>query len=119
MNKKILITLIIIVIVLIALLVWGGLWLSKENPPLEAFAKCLAEKNITMYGTPWCEWCQKQEALFGKSFRLVPYVDCSQKPQECVAKSINNTPTWIFPDAKKIEGYQTLEQLSQESGCPL
>jgi glutaredoxin len=120
MPKKILIILIIILAALVGFLIWGGIWSSgRTNPKLEAFAKCLAEKNITMYGTPWCEWCQKEEALFGKSFSLVPYVDCSRNPQECITRGINATPTWIFSDGRKVEGYQTLEQLSQESGCEL
>ena len=121
MNKKIIVILSLIVIAILAALVAVIFIFLPKLPTqnFDEFTKCLASRNITMYGTPWCEWCQKEEALFGKSFSFVPYVDCSKTPQECVVKGINATPTWIFSDGRKIEGYQTLEQLSQESGCLL
>lgn len=121
MNKKIIIILSLVLIAIIASLIAVVFtFLPKsQTRNLDEFARCLAQKNITMYGTPWCEWCQKEETLFGKSFGLVPYIDCSKNSQECVAKGINGTPTWIFPDGRKIEGHQTLKQLSQESGCVL
>ena len=121
MNKKIIIILISIGILSgVAAIILTFFYPSQASDnKLDGFAKCLASKNITMYGTPWCEWCQKQEALFGKSFRLVPYVDCSKNPQECASKGINGTPTWIFPDGKTLVGYQELEKLAKESGCEL
>jgi len=118
--KKIIIILILIGIVLALTAVFFIFHKSSvASNKFDDFAKCLAAKNIVMYGTPWCEWCQKEKALFSNSFKFVNYIDCSQKSQECVAKQINGTPTWIFGDGRRIEGYQTLEQLSQESGCLL
>ena len=86
---------------------------------LDEFAQCLADKNVTMYGTEWCVYCQKEKALFGDSFRLVPYVDCGKEPGKCTENKIENTPTWLFPDGHRLIGLQTLEKLSQESSCPL
>lgn len=121
MNKKIIIILSLIVIAILVALVAITFTFFPKSPTqnFDDFAKCLASKNVTMYGTPYCSWCQKEKVLFDKSFNFIPYIDCSRTPQECVAKGINGTPTWIFSDGRKIEGYQTLEQLSQESGCPL
>jgi len=121
MSKKIVIVLILIVIALALAAVILTFYSPSQagNSKLDDFAKCLALKNIVMYGTPWCEWCQKQEALFGRAFQFISFSDCSKNPQECVAKGINGTPTWIFPGGKKIQSYLTLEQLSQESGCEL
>jgi len=173
MSKKFLIILIVVLAALIILLLWQGLQADKDvaygdNPELAFFAKCLAEKNIVMYGTPWCSWCQRQKALFGESFSFVAYVDCSKRPNECVSEGINATPTWIFPstgsgqvpsassgqvpsassgqvpsassgqvpsadsehissasssgqtlESRKIEGYLTLEELAEKSGCEL
>ena len=97
--------------------------LNKKNTGLVAnfdtFAQCLADKSVTMYGTEWCVYCQKEKALFGNSFRLVPYVDCGKEPGQCTEKKIEATPTWVFPDNKRLVGLQSLEKLSQESGCPL
>lgn len=93
---------------------------------LIAFAQCLAEKNIVMYGARSCSWCQKEKVNFGSAFKYVPYVECSDEPQKCVAAGIQGTPTWVFPassaggpDEKQLVGYQGLEKLSLESGCPL
>ena len=120
MTKKILIALIVIVVVLVSLLVWGGIWSGKKtDPKLTAFAQCLSEKNIAMYGAVWCQWCKKEKAAFGDAFKYVPYVECPENPQKCLALGVDGYPTWIFPDGKKLVGYQGLEKLSQESGCQL
>ncbi|MEK7589210.1 MAG: hypothetical protein AAB479_01080 [Patescibacteria group bacterium] len=114
---------------------------QQANGELDAFAQCLAEKGITMYGADWCPHCQNEKKAFGDSFRLVPYVECPDDPQKCLAAGINGYPTWVFPassarldpaslasrraeragglDGKKLEGEQGLEKLSQESGCIL
>lgn len=97
--------------------------LNKKNigvaANLDDFAQCLADKNVTMYGTEWCVYCQKQKALFGDSFRLVPDVDCGKESNKCTEQKIEATPTWIFADGQRLVGLQTLEKLSQESGCSL
>lgn len=120
MNKKILITLIIILIVLIAFLIWGGVKnIEKANPAMDSFAQCLASKNIAMYGAKWCSHCQKQKADFGESFKYVPYVECSENVQKCLDAGIQGYPTWILTDGKKLQGYQELEKLAEASGCEL
>ena len=86
---------------------------------LDEFAQCLADKNVTMYGTEWCVYCQKEKKNFGDSFRLVPHVDCGKEPNKCAENKIEATPTWIFSDGHRLVGLQGLEKLSQESSCPL
>ena len=111
----------VIVIALIALL-GAVLFYSREgesNGKFDAFAQCLAEKNITMYGAVWCPWCKKEKANFGKSFKYVPYVECPENTQKCLDLKIQGYPTWIFPDGNKLVGYQGLEKLSEASGCEL
>lgn len=92
---------------------------EQASGKLDLFAQCLADKSITMYGADWCSHCQNEKKAFGDSFRLVPYVECPDEPQTCIASGINGYPTWIFPDGKKLEGEQGLTKLSKESGCPL
>lgn len=92
---------------------------DKSEGNFDAFAQCLAEKKVTMYGADWCAHCQKEKAAFGESFRFVPYVECSTDPQKCLAAGITGYPTWVLPDGKRLEGEQGLEKLSQESGCSL
>ncbi len=117
--NRILVALIIIVIVLTGVLIWGGLGANKNNSQLEALARCLSDKGAVMYGTNWCSWCQKEEANFKDAWRFISYIDCSKNPKDCLALGIETTPTWIFPDGKKLVGYQGLEKLAKESGCAL
>lgn len=91
----------------------------KQDAALDAFAACLAEKKITMYGADWCPHCQNEKNAFGASFRLVPYVECPQEPQQCLDAGISGYPTWVLPDGTKLVGEQGLKKLSEESGCSL
>ncbi|MDP3003894.1 MAG: hypothetical protein Q8N43_00035 [Candidatus Azambacteria bacterium] len=92
---------------------------TQTDIRLDNFAKCLASKNITMYGTYNCPHCLNEKKAFGSSFQYVSYVECTQEPNKCVDAGIMEIPTWIFPDGKKLVGEQGLEKLSQESDCPL
>ncbi len=84
-----------------------------------ALAQCLAAKKVTMYGASWCPHCQAQEALFGDAFKLVPYVECPNNPQQCLAIGVQGYPTWILPNGQKLAGEQQLPVLAQTTGCPL
>lgn len=87
--------------------------------PLNAFAQCLAERGVTMYGADWCPHCQSEKKAFGSAFKYVPYVECPRDPKRCLDLGIQGYPTWIFADGRRLEGEQGLARLSQESGCPL
>jgi len=119
MTKNILIILIVVALGLLGFLIWGGLRNVPNNPELESFARCLTEKGAVMYGTNWCSWCQKEGANFNDAWRFISYIDCSEKPKDCLVLGVEVTPTWIFPDGKKLVGYQGLEKLARESGCEL
>lgn len=109
-------------VVILAMGIGAIVWQSNSpiaTGALDDFAKCLAGKNITMYGTKTCSWCRKQKEDFGSSFQYVNYVECSVETQKCVDQKINATPTWTWPDGKRIENYLALDKLSQESSCPL
>jgi len=98
---------------------WFNPGTRKPASPLDSFAQCLAAKNIAMYGAYWCPHCQNEKKAFGSSFKFVPYVECTQEPQKCLAAGIQGYPTWVFPDGRRLVGEQGLEKLSQSSGCPL
>ena len=112
--------LIIIIItgILIAALVYN---LRKPSlyGNLDEFAKCLAEKELTMYGADWCPHCQNEKNNFGESFQYVPYVECPDEPQLCIEKGIEDYPTWLLPDGTKFVGEQGLQKLSEISNCIL
>ena len=109
-------------IIFLAIIFAGFYFYNKPaatNTKYDDFAKCLASKNITMYGAAGCSHCQNEKNAFESSFKYVPYVECPDSPQICLDKGVDAYPTWIFPDNKKLVGEQGLEKLSQESGCPL
>lgn len=82
------------------------------------FAKCLAEKDIVMYGAEWCSGCKNQKMMFGKSFKYVNYVECPQNPSLCVENGVNRYPSWII-DGRLYIGVQDLQTLGSLSGCEL
>lgn len=84
----------------------------------DALAKCLTEKGATMYGTEWCDRCQSQKKMFGKSFKLINYVDCDRNKAECKEKGIRGYPTWVI-NGEKYPGEQSIDYLKALTGCEL
>lgn len=117
----------VIWIAIVAVLVGGVLLLIRyQSQPgaLDLFAQCLKEKGATFYGAFWCPHCQNQKAMFGKSAKLLPYVECStpdgkDQLQICQDKNIEGYPTWEFFDGSKESGEVSLSRLSEKTGCPL
>ncbi len=103
------------VIAAIRFIPWGT---TTANAAVETFAKCLAAKNVVMYGAEWCPHCKNQKQLFGTAFKYVPYVECPENTQKCIAAGIEGYPTWITPDGTKLVGEQSFQQLSEASSCP-
>lgn len=90
-----------------------------------AFAQCLTDKGVKMYGAYWCPHCQDQKKLFGDSFDKITYVECaipgdsSGVVRACKDAGIDGYPTWVLPDNSRLTGLQTLQALSDQTGCPL
>ncbi|MBU6501089.1 MAG: hypothetical protein KGJ89_03100 [Patescibacteria group bacterium] len=114
-NHKIIVIIVVAIIVVAAFLEFYPREGATKN--LDDFAKCLAQKNVTMYGAYWCSHCQSQKAEFGDSFKYVPYVECADEPQKCTDAGVEGTPTWILVDGTKLVGEQSLEKLAQVSDC--
>ncbi|MEK6854653.1 MAG: hypothetical protein AABX73_00335 [Nanoarchaeota archaeon] len=116
--------LIILIIALVVILKILGVDLSLTGEgEYDQFAKCLAEKNIKMYGAFWCPHCLEQKKSFGKSWRYIDYIECSlpnkaQTPK-CTQSGIESYPTWEFADGTRREGIISLNELSSKSGCAL
>jgi thiol-disulfide isomerase/thioredoxin len=121
MNK---VTISILVVIVLALGIGGTVYLKNRPGPLDEFAQCLKKKNVVFYGAFWCPHCQNTKQMFGRSARLLPYVECSTpdgqaQNETCNSKGIKSYPTWIFPDGTRLEGEQSLSTLADKSGCPL
>ncbi|MEK7525746.1 MAG: thioredoxin domain-containing protein [Patescibacteria group bacterium] len=115
--------------ILIAVVVIGGIvWLNVRNNgqpgKYDAFAQCLKDKGAVFYGAFWCPHCQNQKKMFGKSEKLLNYVECSTADgrgqlQVCKDKNITGYPTWEFADASRLSGEIPLENLAEKTGCAL
>ena len=117
-----------IIVAIIALLIIGlaAIWIKSSRQPgkLDAFAQCLKESGAVFYGTFWCQHCQNQKALFGKSAKYLPHVECSTPDGRsqlaiCKNKNIESYPTWEFNDGSRLDGEISLTQLAEKTGCPL
>ena len=91
---------------------------------LDGFAMCLQEKGAVFYGAFWCPHCQAQKKLFGKSAKLLPYVECSTadasgQTQICIDNGVKSYPTWEFADKTRLNGEISLAQLAEKTGCEL
>lgn len=111
-------------IILLSLAFYGLYWLSAQPGELDAFARCLGERGAKFYGTFWCPFCQKQKTAFGKSQKLLPYVECSTSDGKgqlavCKEKGITNYPTWEFADGAREVGVLNFERLREKTGCVL
>lgn len=108
----------------------GSFAVHKINAPAnageyDAFAQCLTDKGVTMYGAWWCPHCQNQKKLFGSSFKKVHSIECAQtgnsnaQTQECRDANVNGYPTWVFADGSRTEGEISLDALSKKTDCML
>lgn len=111
---------------LVGVVIAVGAWIYYASlpGPLDGFASCLKAKGATFYGAFWCPHCQNQKALFGRSARLLPYVECSTPDGNgqlaaCTDKGVKNYPTWVFSDGSVQTGEVSLKDLADKSGCEL
>ena len=93
--------------------------LETPDSPFDIFAKCVASKNLVMYGAVWCAHCLNEKKAFGDSFKYINYVECPDNINLCIEKGINGYPTWIDNDGKKYEGEQGLSGIAFITGCQL
>lgn len=111
-------------VIVVAAAVYYAIW-YHDNHKYDAFAKCLASKNVKMYGLYWCPHCADQKAMFGKAFKYVPYQECALRGRggeapECIAVGAKNFPSWQFESGGKLqEGVEPLYELSSKTGCAL
>ena len=97
---------------------------AKGSAATDAFAQCLTDKGVKMYGDYWCPHCINQKELFGSSFEKVQYVECSLpnrggQNEVCNDAGINGYPTWEFADGSRVEGEMNMENIAAKAGCPL
>jgi hypothetical protein len=98
----------------------------RSQHKYDAFARCLGDRGVKMYGAWWCPHCQEQKEKFAASFEYAPYVECGVKGDlkgqnpVCKDDGIKHFPTWQFPPTgERVERVLSLEELSDRTGCSL
>ena len=114
----------IVIIISVALIIGGMVWYSYEPGHYDTFATCIKNSGTTFFGAFWCPHCQEEKALFGSSWKKLPYVECStpdgaSQTEVCKQSNIESYPTWQFKDGSRKTGTLSLEELSTFTGCPL
>jgi len=118
--------LITIVIIFLILLAYFNLGDNGEDH--SELAKCLSDKEVSMYGSFRCGHCLQQKKDFGGAFNYINYVECHPQGSNtqydlCKEKKIEGTPVWIMEkdgeEVKRLEGYNELEVLADFFGCEL
>lgn len=111
--------------IIVALLAGAYLagWYYK-NHKYDKFAQCLAAHDAKMYGLFWCPHCIEQKQMFGDAFHYVPYVECAVKGSNetapaCKIAGVKLFPSWQFGNEAPKEGVESLEALSDKTGCAL
>jgi glutaredoxin len=112
----------VLIVAAFAVVIYVGM--RKRGSRLDSFAKCLAGKQVKMYGAYWCPHCADQEAMFEASFKYIPYVECGvpgsrDEAPLCKDAGIKHFPTWQFDDGERREGTQSLPSLGLKTGCSL
>lgn len=112
-----------ILILFVGLVVW---LIRTQGKPgeLDSFAVCLGDNGAKFYGAFWCPHCKNQKALFGRSAKLLPYIECSTPDGKgqlplCTDAGVTGYPLWEFADGTREGGLVTLEKLSEKTNCPL
>ena len=90
----------------------------------DSFAQCLNQKGVKFYGAFWCPHCKAEKELFGNSFRLINYIECSNpdmksQTKACIDAKIESYPTWVFANGSRLAGEIPFDQLSKMTGCPV
>jgi hypothetical protein len=111
------------------IMVAGGLVyyvVNRSQHKHDAFARCLNDRGVKMYGAWWCPHCIEQKEKFEASFQYVPYIECGIKgdthgqSQVCKDENVKHYPTWQFPPTgERVERIFSLEELSDRTGCAL
>ncbi len=114
---------IVVIVFLIGLAVFLALAPSKPGK-LDGFATCIKDSGAIFYGAFWCPHCRDEKALFGRSAKKLPYVECSTPDsngqlKSCTDKGIKGYPTWDFKDGTRKAQVLSLEELASITGCKL
>ncbi len=118
--KKIIWSIVIVLVVggLVGLLVVQ----AKKPGKYDTLAQCISDSGAKFYGAFWCPHRQATKAMFGKSAKKLPYIECSEPNGKgqlavCTDAKVEGYPTWEFADGTRISGERTMQELAEKSNC--
>jgi len=91
---------------------------STEDPQyLANLVDNLKKAGFILYGSDSDANSRRQKEIFGQANAGLDYVECdpgaeNSNPQECVAKGIDEYPTWVREE-QKFPGYKSLDELEE------
>jgi len=108
--------------VALIVIIAGYLILSNAPGKYDDFARCISASGAKMYGAYWCPHCMDQKEMFGDSWHLINYVECSLpanggQTEACIAAGVRSYPTWQFGDGTRKTGALSFEELGEKTGC--
>lgn len=118
-NKdiKIYLSLVAIIILIIAVILWIKNIRNPENNIDEEVIKCIASKAV-MYSQNGCSHCISQKNILGSYVSLFNIIECNENDnlKKCTEAGIIGTPSWIINN-QKYEGVQSIAELKNLTGC--
>lgn len=113
---------IVVVVIVIGGLIAFLVVQARKPGKYDTVAQCINDSGAVFYGAFWCSHCQATKAMFGKSARLLPYVECSEPDGSgqlavCKDKNIEGYPTWEFADGSRLGGERSIEELATKTSC--
>lgn len=112
------VSVVVIVVALVSLIV-----VQAQKPgKYDTVAQCITDSGAKFYGAFWCPHCQAQKAVFGKSAKKLPYIECSEPNGKgqlpiCAEANIEGYPAWVFADGTQLAGERTIEELATKTNC--
>lgn len=113
-NKFYYLSLLVAALIMALLFFWPHTARSGKS-----FAQCLSEKGWVMYGSDFCPFCKSQKEIFSDDAVNIKYVNCDFYADICKSRNINSYPVWAQNDKLFIKGVQSLQNLSELSGCEI
>lgn len=105
------------IMIAVGLSVFSG----KGSGKYDTLAQCITDSGTKFYGAFWCPHCADQKRVFGRSAKLLPYIECSNpdrtQNQLCIDQKIEGYPTWEFPDGSRITEVFKPEKLAEITKC--
>jgi glutaredoxin len=101
---------------IISIFLLAGCSKSTDTKNYDSLATCMTAAGATMYGTEWCPHCKAQKEMFGNSFKLINYVDCDKRLDDCKNAGVEGYPTWSI-NGSLYPGTQNLYILASKTGC--